>query len=132
MGPARSGEQIDELVQEILHRDEFKSLLDKSAPATELIGEMLESLMHAVQALVGDLRANHPGVFVSVLILGTVILAISVWFGARGAARRRRGEASVHEDVIEVLRGDPGQLRVEAERAAREGRFLDAVRSLFR
>lgn len=129
---SQSAEAIDARVAEILARDEFQSLSKDAAPATQLIGELLESMLSAIRALVGDLRANHPGVFVALLVVGAVILGISVWYGARGAARRRGGEARIGEALPEVLRGDPARLRAEAEAAAAAGRWLEAVRLYFR
>lgn len=127
-----SAEVIDARVAEILARDEFQPLNKDAAPATQLIGELLESMLSAIRALVGDLRANHPGVFVALLVAGAAIIGISVWYGARGAARRRSGEARISEELPEVLRGDPARLRAEAETAASAGRWLDAVRLYFR
>lgn len=131
MDPARP-EEIAARLAEILERDELRSLNDDSGAATQLLGEVLESLVQAIQALAGDLRANHPGIFVALLVFGTGVIALSVWYGARGAARRRHQDARLDGELPETLRGDPARLRAEAEEAAAEQRWLDAVRLLFR
>jgi hypothetical protein len=126
-----SEEHIDSLVREILARDEFASL-KSGGSETQLLGELFESLLNAIQAVVGDLRANHPGIFIALLIVGATVLSISIWYGARGAARRSLAAARVENSLVEILRGDPRKLRDEAVASAGNGRFLDAVRLLFR
>src|SRR5688572_22337031 len=98
----------------------------------QVIGQLLESALLALQSFVGDLRANHPSVFVALIVLGMIILAVSIWFGARGAARRSLAEARLSDRLPEELRGDPEKLRTEARMLAEQGRYLDAVRLVFR
>ncbi len=131
MDPARP-EEIEARLAEILARDEMRDLQNDAAPATKLIGELLDSILAALRALAGDLGANHPGIFALLLILGTGVLAASIWYGARGAARRRNQDARIGVVLPEELRGDPARLRADAETAAAEKRWLDAVRLLFR
>jgi hypothetical protein len=129
MGP--DGKEIDGLIAEILKRGEF-SAMKESGAETQVLGQLLESMLRAVQALVGNLSTDHPWIFVGILIAGAAALASLVWWGARGAARRSFGQARTEREAIEILRGDPKQLRSDAEAHAAEGRFLDATRLVFR
>lgn len=130
--PSPSGQKIDRVVERILERDEFSALKDRGGSEVEAIAELFTSLMQAIDAFVGDLRTNHPGLFVLLLVAGTAVLGVAIWYGARGAARRSYADAQVQERIPEVLKGDPRSLRAEAEKCAAAGRYLDAVRLLFR
>jgi hypothetical protein len=125
-------QDIDRTLRSILERDEFRGLDDPGGAEVQAIGEMATALLQAADAFIGDLRANHPGLFVLLLIAGTIILGIAVWYGARGAARRSYSDASAEEQIPADMRGDPNVLRRDAERLAKEGRYLDAVRLVFR
>ena len=81
-------QEIDPLIRSILERDEFRGLGEGGGAEVQAIGELATALLQAADAFIGDLRANHPAVFVLLLIAGTIILAVAVWYGARGAARR--------------------------------------------
>lgn len=127
-----SGAKIDRTVKRVLEGDEFSGLKERGGSEVEAIAELFTSLMQAFDAFVGDLRTNHPGLFVLLLVAGTAVLGVAIWYGARGAARRSYGGAHVNEPIPEALKGDPRTLRSDAERLAAEGRYLDAVRLLFR
>jgi hypothetical protein len=129
---AASGKEIDRALTEILTSDEFSALAEDNAAAAQMIGEVLDTYLRALHALVGDLRSRHPALFVAALVIGLAAIALSVWLGARGAARRRSVATALESTLPETLRGDPAQLRADAETAARQGRYLDAVRFIFR
>lgn len=125
-------QEIDRTIRSILERDEFRGIDQSGGAEVQAIGELVTAVLQAVEAFIGDLRTNHPALFVLLLVAGTAVLATAVWYGARGAARRAYADAAVGGEIPEDLRGDPATLRRDAERAAAEGRYLDAVRLLFR
>ncbi len=127
-----SGEQVDRVIRSILEREEFRGLDRGGGSEVQAIAEMATALLQAVDAFIGELRSNHPGVFVLLLIAGTLVLATAVWYGARGAARRAYGDAAGVDGIPAELTGDPRSLRREAERLAAGERYLDALRALFR
>jgi hypothetical protein len=132
MSPRAPAREIDRAIRSILERDEFRGIDDAGGAEVQAIGEMATALLQAADAFIGDLRTNHPGIFVLLLMGGTIILAVAVWYGARGAARRSWSSASVESEIPADMRGDPSVLRSDAERMAGEGRYLEAVRLLFR
>jgi hypothetical protein len=127
-----SPEEVQRKIQAILARDEFRGALDREGREVEVIGELFRTLLSTIAALVGDLRANHPGLFLLTLAIGLVILGVAITLGARGAARRRAGSVRLAAEAPELLKGDPVQLRRDAKAAASEGRFLEATRLEFR
>lgn len=125
-------EEVERTLQLILEREQFRDLRRSDPTAAEVFGEMLQSLMRTLTAFIGELRGEHPGVFVALVIVGLVVVSVSVWLGARGAARRRHSDVVLREELPELLRGDPLRLQREAEAAAGRGDWLEAVRLQFR
>ena len=124
--------EIDRLLRSILERDEFRGVEEGGGAEVQAIGELATALLQAADAFIGNLRTNHPALFVLLLIAGTIVLSIAIWYGARGAARRSWADASARDEIPTEMRGDPRTLKSDAERAAAEGRYLEAVRLLFR
>lgn len=125
-------EEIDRTIQEILARDEFRGALDKEGREVEVIGELFRSILAAIDALVGNLRSEHPGLFLLTLALGLGILVFAIGLGARGVGWRRRGAPLPDHGLPEILRGDPTLLRRQAQAEAQAGRWLEAARLQFR
>lgn len=130
--PANSGERIDRAIQEILSREEFRGALEREGREVEVIGELFRSILAALDAWLGDLRGQHPGLFVVTLLLGLAVLVVAVALGTRGLGWGRRGRAAATSPLPELLRGDPTELRLRAEAEAEAGRYLEAVRLHFR
>src|SRR5687767_12523480 len=129
---SKSPQEIDRALRSILESEEFRGLEEGGGAEVQAIAELLTALLRALDAFIGDLRTNHPALFVLLLIAGTIILGVAVWYGARGAARRSYADATARDVIPEDLRGDPSALRSDAARCAAEGRYLDAVRLSFR
>jgi hypothetical protein len=130
--PRPTGTEVDRIVREVLARDELDGLDQKGGSEVEAFGELVTALMQTADALIGELRSNHPEVFVLILIAGTAVLSAAIWYGAKGAARRSYADARAPDPIPAVLEGDPARLRSDAARRAEEGDFLGAVRSAFR
>ncbi|MBK6687382.1 MAG: hypothetical protein IPG45_23125 [Deltaproteobacteria bacterium] len=125
-------EQIDRTIQEILAREEFRGALDDEGREVEVIGELFRSILSAIDALIGNLRSEHPGVFLLTLGLGLGVLIVAIGLGARGVGWRRRSAQLSSPGLPEILRGDPALLRRQAQAEAQAGRWLEAVRLQFR
>ena len=115
-----------------MSQDEFRGVNDSGGAEVNAVAELFTALLQTVDAFIGDLRSSYPGVFVLVLVLGTAVLAVAIWYGAKGASRRSYQSASITPDLPDELLADPKLLQRDAERLASEGVYLDAVRLAFR
>lgn len=131
MNPAPP-EQVSKALQEVLSGEEFEPLRNPSRADLSVIGELANALFRAVVEWIGDLNSQHPAVFIAILLAGVGLLAIALWYGARGAARRAGHRATDEAARESLLQGDPAQLSRAAQAAAQEARYLDAVRLMFR
>lgn len=125
-------ERIDREIADILAAEEFRTARETAGTETRAVGELFDSLLRAAEAMLGDLRANHPGLFVVILLAGLIVIAVSVYFGARGLARRKGPTLDLGGPRTQAELQDPALLRKQAFELAAKDDYVGASRRLFR
>ena len=125
------GATIDRALSEILAADEYATARQAPGAETQAIGEMFDALVRAAQSMIGALRADHPELFVVVLVGSLSLVTLAVWLGVRAVIRR--GGARVDEVSAPVTPFEsPAALAKQARALADQGAYTEALRLLFR
>lgn len=124
--------EIGEAVRDILAAEEFAKMHEAPDHGVEALGEILSTAWTAVRLYIGLFNEEYPALFVVVLVATLAGLAVAVWYGAKGIARRGGIDGGARAPIPEQLRGDPESLWRQARVLQREGRYLEAVRLAFR
>jgi len=129
--PATS-DQVDSKLAEILAADEFATATEAAGAETQAIGELFDAILGTLEGMIGGLRANHPEVFVLILVGGLAVVGAAIWFGARALARRRHTSGGGGDDAPKRAADEVSRLQQEAKALATSGDHLGAARALFR
>lgn len=127
--PPADPARVEATIEAVLGHPDFEAARQPPGTEVQALGELFDAALRAIEALLGDLRARHPGLFLAVVLTALVVV---VAVGAWGASRYRRlGRASTGDRP--ARRGPPGpEARLaEARRAAAAGAHHAAIRLLF-
>ncbi len=127
--PPADPARVEATIEAVLGHPDFEAARQPPGTEVQALGELFDAALRAVEALLGDLRARHPGLFLALVLIA---LGVVVALGAWGARRYRRlGRVSTGDGPSR--RGPPGpEARLaEARRAAAAGAHHDAIRLLF-